>query len=116
MGNKRRISRRPRMAVSLYPLTRDARGVSSNHGLFVSGIQVQSRLLVLLVVQQQGEGHDGGRGAPFDRLASRQRLSRTRTHGGRAPAAARIRAQSRLLCREEGILGLRRNQWTLAET
>ena len=41
---------------------------------------------------------------------------RVLAHGGRAPAAVRIRAQSRLLCREEGILGLRRNQWTLAET
>ena len=51
------------MAFPLYTLARDARRIPSHHRLPVCRIQMQSRLLVLLGLQQQDKGHDRGCGA-----------------------------------------------------
>src|SRR5208282_4270187 len=54
----------------------------------VCRVQVQSGLLVLLVVQQQSQGHDRGRSPALDRLAARQRLPSAGPDGWRTAAAA----------------------------
>src|ERR1700757_2533380 len=50
------------MAFPLYTVARDARRIPSHHRLPVCRIQMQSRLLVLLGLQQQSKGHDRGWG------------------------------------------------------
>ncbi len=50
------------MAFPLYTVARDARRIQSHHRLPVRRIQMQSRLLVLLGLQQQSKRHDRGCG------------------------------------------------------
>ena len=90
VGRKGCLPLLTRMARSLRPFASFARRVPPHHRVFVCRVQVQPRLLVLLVVQQQGQGHDRGRGPAFDRLAARQWLPGPGADGWRAFAAARI--------------------------
>src|ERR1700722_13002609 len=76
------------LAFSLYSLTRNSRRLSSFNRVSVHGVQVQSRLPLLLGFRQQSERNDGGHGQALRRLAAWDRLPCVGVHGRRATAQA----------------------------
>src|SRR4029078_9105068 len=91
-------------------------GIAPDHSIPVHGLEVQSRLSLLLVVRQQGEGNDRGRCEAFDRLVALDWLARVGVDGWRAPVAAELHSQDRLLQRAERHLRLPADEWTIDET
>jgi len=96
------LSQDASLAVPVCSLADNARQVPSHHLVPLCRIQVQSRLLVLLVLQQHGEGDDGGCCATFYRFSPRQWLPCACPYGWRAPAAPRFHTQGRLPRSQEG--------------
>ncbi len=81
MGRKGCLPLFTRMARSLCAISSAARRVPPHHCVFICRVQMQSRLLVLLGLRQQGQRHDGRRGPALDRLAARQWLQGARVNG-----------------------------------
>ena len=103
-----------RLAYPLRAVASASRRLSSDHRLPVYRVEVQPGLPLLLGVRQLREGNDRRHGAALDRLAARFRMRRPRAHGRRAAATAAIRAQSGLLRRKKGLLGVRSHQCAAA--
>src|SRR5258708_1305836 len=63
---------------------------ATDHSLSVHRVEVQSRLSLLLVLQQQSQRHDRRHSQALDRLAAFAGFARVGTDGRRAAAAAKV--------------------------